>query len=399
MPEVKPLFDDEPSAQQSPASAPSLSQVPQPGTEQSQIVAVFHPLLGVVDVGPSDQMPHAATIGQSRTGMSNVPDSAIQNTACRVPMLPGDADLDKLIADARGTYSSITQKLLETHKASDAGDMGKGINEMLLAAKGLDPKNQPHSLLGKMLSAVRGEKETILAHTQSVQKRLNELSAQLQKTANLMRQRITDLEGLKKENLAHQERLQTGIANAQNWLQQVQSILAQPPANPQDMQEAAQRKATQHLLQRLQATIPDLQNALVLDQQQQQELQTTQDNARAILDEFERVQNIAIPALTSLVTQQLIALEQKQAINTDAAIRDMTNAAILQAAQTLGENEVQVAQLQSQSVISVDTLTQAQDVLDQAEKKVQEIQAQAEIQRREDAAKRADLERRLLGSS
>lgn len=162
------------------------------------------------------------------------------------------------------------------------------------------------------------------------------------------------------------------------------------------MQESAQRKANQHLLQRLQATIPDLQNALVLDQQQQQELQTTQDNARAIMEEFERVKTIAIPALTSLVTQQLIALEQKQALTTDSAIRDMTNAAILQAAETLGENEAQVATLQQQSVISVDTLTKAQDVPDQAEKKVQEIQAQAEIQRREDATKRAQLGQRLL---
>ncbi len=165
------------------------------------------------------------------------------------------------------------------------------------------------------------------------------------------------------------------------------------------MQEAAARKTHQHLLQRLQAAIPDLQNTLLMDQQQQQMLLSNQDDARAMIDEFDRVKSIAIPAMESLVAQQLIALEQKQAIATDTAIRDMTNAAILQAAQTLGENEVQIAQLQGRSVISVDTLAQAQDVLEQADKRVQEIQAQAEIKRREDAAKRADLERRLLGGA
>ncbi len=375
--EVKPLFDDTP-------TGPSLS--PSPADLSAASGGAVAP--AIVDVGSSAAMPLPA----SNAGVSGAP------SATRMPALPGDADLDKLIADARGTYSSITQKLLETHKTSDAGDMGKGINEMLLAAKGLNPKDQPRSLLGGLMAKVRGEKEALLAHTQSIQKRIGELSAQLEKTAALMRARITDLEGLKKENRDHQARLQTGIANAQVWLAQVQHTLAMPPKDPNDAQEAAQRKATQHLLQRLQATIPDLQNALVLDQQQQQELQATQDNARAILDEFERVKTIAVPALESLVAQQLIALEQKQALATDTAIRDLTNSAILQAAQTLGENEVQVAQLQSRSVISVDTLTQAQDVLEQAEKQVQSIQAQAEAQRREDAAKRADLERRLLSA-
>lgn len=76
----------------------------------------------------------------------------------------------------------------------------------------------------------------------------------------------------------------------------------------------------------------------------------------------------------------------------------MTQQAMMQAAQTLGENEVQIATLQQSSVIGVEALAQCQDILDQATRKVQEIQAQGEIRRREDDAKRADLEKRLLGS-
>jgi Uncharacterized protein involved in tellurite resistance len=102
--------------------------------------------------------------------------------------------------------------------------------------------------------------------------------------------------------------------------------------------------------------------------------------------------------LTSLVAQQLIALEQQQAMKTDAAVRDMTQQAITQAAQTLGDNQIQIATMQQQTVISADTLTQAQDVLDQADQKVKEIQTQGEIKRREDDAKRAELEKRLLRS-
>ena len=313
--------------------------------------------------------------------------------------LPTDADIDQLEQSVRGGYADITQKLLATHRAKDAGDMGQGINQLMMAAKGLNPQQQKGGLFGKIMAKVQGEKEHLLASTQSIQTRIQELTANLDKTATLMKTRIQDIEGMKKENLDHQQKIQGAVQHVGSWLAQVESSIAAPVVNPQDMNEANQRKANQHLQQRLQSGLADLKNALILDQQQAQELQSTQDNARAILDEFDRVKNIAIPALTSLVAQQLIAMEQQQAMKTDAAVRDMTNMAITQAAQTLGENQIQIATMQQQSVISTDTLTQAQDILDQADQKVKEIQAQGEIRRKEDDAKRADLEKRLLSAS
>lgn len=364
--DVSPLFADE--------SVPPVA----PTVTQSEAIQQASPggQMGIIDVGPAGQPPLAP--------------------AQTLVALPKDTDIDQLQQSVRGGYADITTKLLATHKAKDAGDMGAGINQLMIAAKGLNPQDQKSGFFGKIMAKVQGEKEHILANTQSIQKRIGELTANLDQTANLMRTRIQDLEGMKKENMVHQQKLQTGLAQVDTWVQQVSNDLATALPNPQDMQAATERKAIQHLQQRLLPAQADLKNALVLDQQQAQELQTTQDNARAILDEFDRVKNIAIPALTSLVAQQLIALEQQQAMKTDAAIRDMTNQAITQAAQTLGENQVQIANLQQQSVISMDTLTQAQDILDQADQKVKEIQAQGEIKRHEDDAKRAELEKRLL---
>lgn len=375
---VDPLFPVEDSHSPAPSAPPAPAFTPSaPQSSSFQQPAI-------VDVGYA---------GQPATPFQPSPSSHTQMA------LPKDADIDQLQQSVRGGYADITAKLLSTHKAKDAGEMGNGINQLMMAAKGLNPQEQKSSLFGKIMAKVQGEKEHILANTQSIQKRIAELTANLDQTANLMRTRIHDLEGMKAENLAHQQKLQTGLTQVDAWLQQINSDLAIPLANPQDMQAVNERKSIQHLQQRLIPAKSDLENALVLDQQQFQELQTTQDNARAILDEFDRVKNIAIPALTSLVAQQLIALEQQQAMKTDSAIRDMTNAAITQAAQTLGENQVQIANLQQQSVISVDTLTQAQDILDQADQKVREIQAQAEIRRKEDEVKRQQLEQRLLKTS
>lgn len=369
--EVSPLFSDDLSSKKDDASTSA-------------------PSVATASSSQTDTPPTPPTMPPARS-VSTTPEASSVITVT-------DEDIDHLEQSVRGGYADITQKLLSTHKAKDAGDMGAGINQLMMAAKGLNPKEKQGGFLGKFMAKVQGEKEHILANTQSIQKRISELTTNLDQTAHLMKTRITDLDAMKKENLGHQQKLQTGIQQVDTWLKQMEAEMATPLANPQDMGAVNARKSLQHVQQRLQSAIADLKNALILDQQQSQELQSTQDNARAILDEFDRVKNIAIPALTSLVAQQLIALEQQQAMKTDAAVRDMTQQAITQAAQTLGDNQIQIATMQQQTVISADTLTQAQDILDQADQKVKEIQTQGEIKRREDDAKRAELEKRLLSS-
>jgi len=313
-----------------------------------------------------------------------------------VTNLPTDSDIDHLTQDARAGYASVTEKLLATHKTADMGDMGSQLNELLATAKGLDPKQQK-SLVGKFMAHIRGEKEQILAHTQSVKARIAELEAQMDKSAALQRQRIQDLEGLKKENADHYQKLSEALAKCIAWQEQTAQALS-VPVDPSDPQAGVKRAALQKLDQRLQITINDLKNAQVLDQQQALELQATQDNARAILDEFDRAKNIAIPALTALVAQQLIAIEQREAMKVDAATRDLVASAMTQAAQTLGDNSIQIATMQQQSIIGTDTLEKCQEILEQSAAKVKEIEAQGQAQRKIDEQKRADLEKRLLSS-
>ncbi|MBN6739165.1 toxic anion resistance protein [Acidithiobacillus sp. MC6.1] len=369
MPEVTPLFDE-----------PSVSQaaMPQPVPQPTPMPPMPFPERDPVPTTPPNPVHIESTI----------------------MALPTDADIDHLTQDARAGYASVTEKLLATHKTADMGDMGTQLNGLLMTAKGLDPKQQK-SMIGKLMTHIRGEKEQILAHTQSVQGRIKELEAQMDQSANLQRQRIQDLDGLKKENVAHYQKLADALTRCTAWQQQTAQALTLPvdtadPLHGADPQAGVKRSALQKLDQRLQITLNDLKNAQILDQQQALELQATQDNARAILDEFDRAKNIAVPALTALVAQQLIAIEQREAVKVDGAIRDMVTQAMTQAAQTLGDNSIRIATMQQQAIIGVDTLEQCQGILEQSAAKVHEIEAQGAAQRKIDEGKRADLERRLL---
>jgi uncharacterized protein YaaN involved in tellurite resistance len=325
---------------------------------------------------------------------ATTPLAAMPGTAV---VLPSEDDIQHLTSDSRAGYASVAEKLLSTHKTANMGDMGTQLNTLLSTAKGLNPSQQK-SVIGKMMGVFRSEKEQILAHTQSVQGRIKELEAQMEKSAELQRQRIHDIEGLKHENAAHYDKLTAGLERATAWQQQSASALL-TPVDSTDPQAGAKRAALQKLDQRLQVLVNDLKNAQILDQQQAMELQATQDNARAILDEFDRAKNIAVPALTALVAQQLIAIEQQQAVKVDGAIRDMVTEAMTQAAQTLGENSVQIATMQQQAIIGTDTLEQCQSILEQSAAKVKEIEAQGAAQRKIDEQKRAELEKRLLSGA
>lgn len=310
--------------------------------------------------------------------------------------LPKENDLDALTNAVGKGYGEASAKLMAMHKTADLDEMGKGINGLLLTAKGLNPNNQKGGLISKLKTRVYGEKENLLAHTQSVQQRLNELCRVLDQDNAKIQQEIQTLDAMKRDNLQDQIRGKQAIQTVQNWMEGVKNALAVPMRDPNDIQEVNQRTALQHMQQRLGPMLASFQDALVLYQQMANRLQTMQDTARTITAQFQQIKMIAIPALTGLVGQQLINMDQKRVMETESAMMDMTNEAIRLAAEAAGQNAVTAATLQQKSVISIDELIKAQDILEQADAEIKKIQEQGEIRRKEDDAKRAELEKRLL---
>lgn len=355
-------------------------------------------------VAPSDA-PHAPNAPAASPPAASPPAAQVMvpapatlataPAAGALAVIPSDSDVDNLGAAGRETYAQITSKLLASHKTADAGEMGKQINDLLMTAKGLDFKHHGHGIVGMIVHVFKSEKERILAHTESVQTRIQELTRQMEQSAGTQRQRIQDLQHMLQGSYQYHEQLKTAVTQAQGWLPALDQAM-RAPVDPKDPFASQKTRDLKQRAQRLQVRINDLQNAMVLAQQQAVEIQATQDNARAILDEFDRAKNEAIPALTALVAQQLIAIEQKNALAVDATLRSTVQNAMTEAAQTLGENMETIATMQQSAVISTETLDQCQKLLEASAAKVKQIEAQGAQQRVVDAQKRQDLEKRLL---
>ncbi len=322
---------------------------------------------------------------------------APQNASTAPTYVPTDDEISALAASGSDKNASITDRLLAQHTTSDLGDMSGKMTQLVSVSKGFDPKQANHGLFGKLTSLVRGEREQLLAHLQTVKHQVDIIVAELEKKVALHQQRIKDIAGMQQENLAYHENRKAAVAKYQEWLTAVTAALAQP-VDQNDAMAAAHISALKHLDQRLQVSIADAQNAMLLAKQNAIKLQMTSDNSRAILDQFERIKANVIPALKSLLEQQLLAMEQKDAIAMDNMLASTLDEAMRQNAQLTADNTVAIAILQQKSTVSVDTIADCQKILDETATKVKEIEEAGRLDRINDAAKRQAIEQDMLAS-
>ncbi|MCB8882281.1 toxic anion resistance protein [Acidisoma cellulosilytica] len=310
--------------------------------------------------------------------------------------IPTDADISALGARSRNIYDGATKRILQAHKTVDLGTMGVKLNGLIAVAKGMDIKNGGRqSLFEKATGFFRNERERIIAHVANVQQRLDALMKEVEDMVAAERDHIKTLTDLQLANLDYHQDMKEAAATAEAWLAAAQAALAAPP-DPADEMAAARRAALQQLTARLERTINDFRNAMTLAKQEALTITQEQGNAQILIDEFERAQTIVLPALRSIVGQELIQIDQKHAAETDAMLRSTLDDALRIQAQMTGDNAVRLSQLQQSSAINTATLIDCETILEQAALRVKAIQEEGRKARLQDATNRSEVERRLL---
>ncbi len=309
--------------------------------------------------------------------------------------IPTEEDISQLGAGSRRTYDAVTARLLESHGASDLGVMGAKLNELVSVAKGLDYQKGRKSLVESALGFLRNERERIIAHVQNVQGRLDALKAQIEEMVAAERDHIKTLGELQTANRAYHDEMQAAAVKGEAWLASINAELAKP-LDTTDAFAAPKHAALQQLGARLERTINDFKNATTLAKQEALTIQMEINNTQVLLDEFDRAETLVLPALRSVIGQQLIQIDQKHAAETDTMLRATLDDALRTQAQLTGENTVELAKLQQTSAIKTTTLLECESILDQATARVKAIQDAGRQARLTDAANRTEVERRLL---
>ena len=309
-----------------------------------------------------------------------------------------DEQITALGSDAANALKGVSSELIGHVKSADAGDFGKGLNDLVVLAKGLDPAQmKDRGVLGKLRGLFSSTKERMLSQFTSVEKQIDTLTAQLDSKVALHKRRINDLEQLYQNNFAYHEGLEQGVQACRQYQAQLmterdaqQAVVVAGSFDAQLLQDYAR------LLGRLEKRIDDLERAKLMAKQIAPQIRIMQDDARALVNKFGDVQAVTLPAWKNTFSLYVLQLEQKQSVDLLNSIDDTTNAALRKGADLLRENSAAIASSRNRSVVDLATLEHVQAQLLGAIEDVQRIDAEGRARRQAEASKLTAMEDALV---
>lgn len=309
---------------------------------------------------------------------------------------------DELIAelgakDGMG-IATVSAKLMASVKGGDAGDFGKGLTQLALLAKGLDPSAlKDKGLVGRLFGRARAAKANLVSKYDTVERQMDDLIGSLDAKARLHQQRIGDIEQMYVDNMTYHQALESAQDRARDLLVQAKADFeVAKEVAPQDPFGAQKLADHSRLIDRLEKRVDDLERAQMLSKQMAPQLRQMQEQARSLVQKFGDVKAVTLPAWKNNFGQFLLALEQKEAVRVLSEVDAITEAALRQGADLLRENAAGVAEARQRSVVSIETLEHIQASLLGSIEDVQRIDEEGRARRAAEVPRIAAMEQQLI---
>ena len=127
----------------------------------------------------------------------SAPSLSIVKTSPGMSMVVTDDQIEELGQKDTTKLSSLSQQMLSQVRASDAEGFGTTLNQLIGVAKGMDPtKFKDKGILSKITGLFGSVKEKMLAQYSTVEHRMDELVAELDKFSATQKARIPQLEDM-----------------------------------------------------------------------------------------------------------------------------------------------------------------------------------------------------------
>lgn len=307
-----------------------------------------------------------------------------------------DNQIDQLGSKIGGHASKTAQQILASVKASDVDGFGGKLNELIAVSKQLDPKKMGKpSMLGRITGLFGATKEKMMAQYETVEKRMNTLVSEMDKTVGLQQTRIQDLEQMFADN----ERAFYGygdeIIQTNQYIDQLKAVLANEEAAT-DMFASQRQHDIRERIGRLEKKADDFLRSQQLCKLAAPEIRMMQANARALVSTFANIKETTIPAWQGVFSRYILSMEQKRAAELGTAVQDATNEAFRMQADQLRENVTLITKASQRSVVDIDTLEHMQQQLEGALTDAKRIADEGAKARSDARLKLANMDQRLI---
>lgn len=312
-----------------------------------------------------------------------------------------DQDIEKLGDNYAMQLSGLSKKMLSSVRASDVDAFGEKLNALVGVAKELDPsKFKTKGIIASIQRMFGSAKEKMLAQYQSVEQRMNVLVGELDKSAQLQIQRVSDLEEMYAANLASHDGLGQAEEQGKQILvvmeKQLEEMTEQAKSAPADTFTAQHLADYQAKMLRLEKRVDDLGRAKYLAKLSAPQIRIMQDNARTLAEKFNDIKVTTIPAWQNTFSMYLVQLEQQKGAQLANAVHDATDDAFKLQADLLRQNTQEITKAKQRSVVTIETLQHMQKQLMGAMDDMTRINDEGRRTRKDAVPKMQALEQELI---
>lgn len=308
--------------------------------------------------------------------------------------------------------SNCTDELLSMVKAGDLEKTGDQLNSILTIARDINGSNLINQsgasswpIIGKLFNSVRRSKENFMNKFNDTARQMENIVEEISKNQVGLQNRVEMLDTMHENARNDYHNLGVYVAAGQLKLQELSN----------EIQERSRKNSSSNNQMEIQA-INDLQNVyanlekrihdlFVLQQSTMQTLpmiRIIQGNNRMLIDKFNAIKQVTIPAWKQQISLALSLNEQENSVKLANAIDDATNAMLRSNANLLKTNSIETAKANQRSVIDPSTLEYVQNTMFSTLTEVKKIHEEGVRKRDEATAKIIGLQnkfREVTGST
>jgi len=268
----------------------------------------------------------------------------------------------KAISERSAAYAD---EILSTARSSDLDETGRQLTEIVVTAQqfnldSLDNAMSRTPVLGGLLKKFSLAKERAVARFDSVKGQVDRLVGQVDSTAKLLERRNGDYqamyEGVKDEHVA----LGKHVAAIELRLGDVDAEILRLDGKD-DLESGEQLAMLEAVRQQMRKRADDMRVLQHAALQTLPMIRIIQSNNLTLIDKFENIRQLTLPAWKRSFMLALTLDEQKSATELSSTIDDATNMMMRRNAELLHQNSVATARSNQRLVIDVETLREVHD--------------------------------------
>ncbi|QKC82808.1 toxic anion resistance protein [Mesorhizobium sp. NZP2077] len=255
-----------------------------------------------------------------------------------------------------------TDEILASARTGDLDDTGAQLNQIVVAAQQFDLESLDNSLartplIGGLIKRFVMTKEKALARFETVKTQVDKLVAQVESTAGLLNRRNRDYqtmyEGVREEYALlgrHVEAITLRLADLDA---EIAGLSASDNNDIDGSERVAVLEANRNQLAKRSDDMRVLQHAAM---QMLPMVRIIQSNNLSLVDKFQTIRQLTLPAWKRAFMLALTLDEQKSAVELASTIDNATNMMMRRNAELLHQNSVATAKANQRLVIDIDTL-------------------------------------------